>query len=58
VVEKNIEKNEIVVGDENDMKLYDDRLYVKDFHFLTSPPVSLLQGERSIKAHAKIRYRQ
>jgi tRNA U34 2-thiouridine synthase MnmA/TrmU len=35
-VKKDIEKNEIIVGTASDLELYDDKLYLKNVHFLTS----------------------
>ena len=58
VVRKDIEENEIIVWDESDIELYDDSLFIGEFHFLTSPPAPLLRWEGSLKAKAKIRYRQ
>jgi tRNA U34 2-thiouridine synthase MnmA/TrmU len=34
VVKKDIEKNEIIVGTKDDLELYDDKLYLKNIHFL------------------------
>jgi tRNA-specific 2-thiouridylase len=53
VVKKDIEKNEIIVWDESDVELYDDRLFVDEFHFLGKNNFDF-----PLKAHAKIRYRQ
>lgn len=58
VVKKDIEKNEIIVWNSNDLELYDDKLFVNEFHYLTSPPAPLLKIEGSLKAKCKIRYRQ
>jgi tRNA U34 2-thiouridine synthase MnmA/TrmU len=35
VVKKDIEKNEIIVGTKDDLELYDDKLFVKEWHFLS-----------------------
>ena len=53
VVKKDIEKNEIIVWTNSDLELYDDRLFVNDFHFL-----SWEDYEFPLTAKAKIRYRQ
>ncbi|MDP2396368.1 MAG: hypothetical protein Q8M44_05930, partial [bacterium] len=50
----NVEKNEIIVGTTSDLELYDDKLFVKEFHFLCPLPLkhgikdnfSLFQRER------------
>ncbi|MCP4523173.1 MAG: tRNA 2-thiouridine(34) synthase MnmA [Candidatus Gracilibacteria bacterium] len=56
VVRKDIEKNEIIVGTEKDLALYNDSLFVKEWNYLTSTP--FLTGDGSLKAKCKIRYRQ
>jgi len=40
IVKKDIEKNEITVWTSSDLELYDDKLFVKEFHFLTSSPLN------------------
>ena len=50
---KDIEKNEIIVWTEKDLELYDDKLKVKNMHFLCKSTFSF-----PLKAKAKIRYRQ
>lgn len=52
VVKKDIEKNEIIVWTTKDLELYDDKLFVKEWHFLADIP------KFPLKAKAKIRYRQ
>jgi tRNA-specific 2-thiouridylase len=63
VVKKDIEKNEIIVWTTKDLELYDNKLFVKEFHFLNSPINPALSEKNGIinfplKAKAKIRYRQ
>ncbi|MDD2871597.1 MAG: tRNA 2-thiouridine(34) synthase MnmA [Candidatus Gracilibacteria bacterium] len=71
IVKKDIEKNEIVVGTTVDLELYDDKLFVKEFHFLSSSSLnnsdfSIFQREypkgegleKALVAKCKIRYRQ
>ena len=53
IVKKDIEKNEIIVGTSQDMELYDDRLYVHNFHFLWKNDFDF-----PLEAKCKIRYRQ
>jgi len=53
VVKKNIEKNEIIVWTSSDLELYDDKLFVDDFSFLSGNTISF-----PLEANAKIRYRQ
>jgi len=53
IVKKDLEKNEIIVWNSDDLELYDDKLYIKHFHFL-----ALKNFEFPLKAKAKIRYRQ
>jgi len=53
VVKKDIEKNEIIVWNSSDLELYEDKLFVKDFHFLAKNDYDF-----PLKAKAKIRYRQ
>jgi len=53
IVKKDIEKNEIVVWTASDLELYDDKLFVKEFHFLARDDY-----EFPLKAKCKIRYRQ
>jgi tRNA-specific 2-thiouridylase len=53
IVKKDIEKNEIIVWTSSDLELYDDKLYVKEFHFLSKN-----NFEFPLKAKCKIRYRQ
>ncbi len=52
VIEKNTEKNEIIVGTENDILLYKDELSASDFH-LIAPNITF-----PFSWWAKIRYRQ
>ena len=53
VVKKDLEKNEIIVWNSNDLELYWEDLYVKEFHFL-----ALDNFDFPLKAKCKIRYRQ
>ena len=53
VVRKDIEENEIIVWDESDIELYDDRLFIDTFHFLWKNSLGF-----PLNAKAKIRYRQ
>ncbi len=53
VVKKDIEKNEIIVWNSQALELFDDRLYVDDFNFLSKNDYFF-----PLKAKAKIRYRQ
>lgn len=53
IVKKDIEKNEIIVWTSSDLELYDDKLYVKEFHFLSKN-----NFEFPLEAKCKIRYRQ
>ena len=53
VVKKDLEKNEIIVWNSKDLELFNDKLFVKDFHFLASD-----NFEFPLKAKCKIRYRQ
>lgn len=53
VVKKDIEKNEIIVWNADDLQLYDDRLYVDNFNFLSNKDYIF-----PLNAKAKIRYRQ
>ncbi|MFK7780208.1 MAG: tRNA 2-thiouridine(34) synthase MnmA [Candidatus Gracilibacteria bacterium] len=53
VVKKDIEKNEIIVGTNSDLELYDDKLFVSEFHYLGKN-----NFEFPLKAKCKIRYRQ
>ena len=53
IVKKDIEKNEIIVWTTNDLELYDDILFVKEFHFLWK-----INFIFPLKAKCKIRYRQ
>ncbi len=53
IVKKDIEKNEIIVWTTSDLELYDDKLFVKEFHFL-----SRANYEFPLSAKCKIRYRQ
>ena len=53
IVRKDIEKNEIIVWTTSDLELYDDILFVKDFHFLAKSDF-----EFPLIAKCKIRYRQ
>lgn len=57
VVRKDIEKNEIIVWTSSDLELYDDKLFIKNMHFLSSSPASG-ELEKGLKASCKIRYRQ
>lgn len=68
IVKKDIEKNEIIVGNSKDLELYDNKLFIKNMHFLRPLPNLPLVGEGitnnlkiisfPLKAKAKIRYRQ
>ena len=71
IVKKDIEKNEIVVWTTDDLELYDDKLFVKEFHFLSSSSLnnsdfSIFQREypkgegleKALVVKCKIRYRQ
>jgi len=53
IVRKDIEKNEIIVWTTSDLELYDDKLFVKEFHFLWNDDFVY-----PLKANCKIRYRQ
>ncbi len=53
VVKKDLEKNEIIVGNSWDLELYSDRLFIKNFHFLSWKDFVF-----PLKAKCKIRYRQ
>lgn len=53
IVKKDIEKNEIIVWTKDDLQLYDDKLFIKNMHFLWENNFSF-----PLKAKAKIRYRQ
>ncbi len=53
IVKKDIEKNEIIVWTTNDLELYDDKLFVKEFHYLAKKDF-----EFPLSAKCKIRYRQ
>lgn len=53
VVKKDIEKNEIIVWKSSDLELYNNFLYIRDFHFLAKNDFDF-----PFKAKAKIRYRQ
>ena len=53
VVKKDLETNEIIVGTQKDMELYDDRLKIKHMHFLGKKDFNF-----PLNAKAKIRYRQ
>ena len=53
VVRKNIEKNEIIVGNSADLELYNDKLFVEKWNYLAKEDF-----EFPFKAKAKIRYRQ
>ena len=53
VVKKDIEKNEIIVWNSNDLELYDDKLFVSEFHYLWKTDF-----EFPLQAKSKIRYRQ
>lgn len=53
VVKKDIENNEIIVWTANDLELFDDKLYVLDFNFLSRNDYIF-----PLTAKAKIRYRQ
>ena len=52
MVAKDVEKNIITVGNEQDLDLYSNRLFARDFHWIA--------GARNLplSAQAKIRYRQ
>ena len=53
IVRKDIEKNEIIVWTSSDLELYDDKLFVKEFNFLSDTGIIF-----PLNAKAKIRYRQ
>lgn len=53
VVRKDIEKNEIIVGNSDDLELYNDTLFVNHWNYLAKD-----NFEFPLKAKAKIRYRQ
>lgn len=53
VVKKDLEKNEIIVWNSDDLELYDDKLFLKNFHFLAYNNI-----EFPLNAKCKIRYRQ
>lgn len=53
IVKKDIEKNEIIVWTSSDLQLFDDRLFVLNFHFLSKNDYIF-----PLKAKSKIRYRQ
>ena len=53
IIKKDIEKNEIIVWTSDDIELYSDELFVKNFHFLWKNDFDF-----PMKAKVKIRYRQ
>jgi len=53
IVKKDLEKNELIVWTNEDLKLYDDKLTIKHMHFLGK-----INFNFPIKLKAKIRYRQ
>jgi len=53
VIKKDLEKNELIVGTNSDLKLYDDKLIIKNMHFLWKKDFIF-----PFLAQAKIRYRQ
>lgn len=53
VVKKDIEKNEIIVWTSSDLELFDDKLFVSEFHYLWKTDFIF-----PLKAKCKIRYRQ
>jgi len=53
VIKKDIEKNEIIVWTSSDLQLYDNELFVSDFHFLAKN-----NFKYPLIVKAKIRYRQ
>ena len=53
IVKKDIEKNEIIVWTTNDLELYDDKLFVSEFHYLSKTDIKF-----PLEAKCKIRYRQ
>ena len=53
IVRKDIEKNEIIVWTTSDLELYDDRLFISDFHYLWKDDFQF-----PLEAKCKIRYRQ
>ena len=53
IVKKDIEKNEIIVWTTNDLELYNDILFVSEFHYLWKDDF-----EFPLNAKCKIRYRQ
>ena len=53
VVRKNIERNEIIVGNSNDLELYNDTLFIDKWNYLAKDDFCF-----PLQAKAKIRYRQ
>ena len=53
IVRKDIEKNEIIVGNSQDLELYNDMLFVTEWNYLVDENILF-----PLKAKAKIRYRQ
>ncbi len=53
VVKKDIENNEIIVWNSNDLELFDDKLFVSEFHYLWKNNFKF-----PLKVKCKIRYRQ
>ncbi len=53
IVKKDIVKNEIIVWTANDLELFDDKLFVSEFHYLWKNDFKF-----PLKAKCKIRYRQ
>ncbi|MDQ7008910.1 MAG: tRNA 2-thiouridine(34) synthase MnmA [Candidatus Gracilibacteria bacterium] len=58
VVKKDLEKNEIIVGTENNVELYSDILIMKNINFLSPLGGKYPKGDRGLVAKCKIRYRQ
>ncbi|MCD5380905.1 tRNA 2-thiouridine(34) synthase MnmA, partial [Candidatus Gracilibacteria bacterium] len=57
VVKKDLEKNEIIVGTDKDIKLYSDDLIMNNINFIQAKE-NIFNGENEIEACCKIRYRQ
>ena len=59
VVKKNIEKNEIIVWNKDDLQLYNDKLFMRNIHFINiSLKNKLFESKIVFNLKAKIRYRQ
>ena len=53
IIKKDIEKNEIIVWTASDLELFDDKLFISEFHFLWKDDFNF-----PLEAKCKIRYRQ